>query len=90
MTSPETTDVHDGDFSLRYTQNIHLSALVFGVLANVSNPARVNESWQWTMGLSVNRWQAFLARAYQTWLYDKKKDGRAGLCYGLFPSTVWK
>ena len=62
MTSPETTDVHGGDFSLQYTQNIHLSVLVFGVPANVSNPAKVNvESWQWTVEFDLNPWQAFLA-----------------------------
>jgi hypothetical protein len=76
MTSPETTDVHDGDFSLHCTQNIHLSALVFGAQENVSNPnpGKVNvESWQWMVELDPNRQQTSLARACQTWLIKEAR-----------------
>lgn len=67
---------YDGDFSLRCTQNIHLSALVFGAQENVSNPnpAKVNvESWQWMVELDPNRQQASLARACQTWLIEEAR-----------------
>jgi hypothetical protein len=37
MTPPEITDLHDGDFSLHYTRNTHLSALEFGGPVNDLN-----------------------------------------------------